>query len=139
MYDIRDFCYKSLCGALTFLKHSTLFAGQIGTSQLLSYLINYHIIVFLSRRNFISTRLQVLPDWCRSCPSFVVVPRLWKLCNGITSVILELHFWDLVHCLLISFCFGSEILKKIRPPEPPKKRLMDFHDGISCQCFGLEG
>ena len=33
----------------------------------------------------------------------------------------ELEGWDLVHCLLISFCFGSEILKKIRPPEPPKK------------------
>ena len=49
------------------------------------------------------------------------VPHLWKLCDGITSVILELPFWDLVHCLLISFCFGSEILKKIRPPEPPKK------------------
>merc|ERR1712208_131309 len=43
------------------------------------------------------------------------------LCDGITSVILELPFWDLVHCLLISFCFGSEILKKIGPPQPPKK------------------
>merc|ERR1712083_589763 len=49
------------------------------------------------------------------------VPHLWKLCDGITSVILELPFWDLVHCLLISFCFGSEILKKIGPPQPPKK------------------
>merc|ERR1712183_1187914 len=127
------------------------------------------------------------------------VPHLWKLCDGITSVILELPFWDLVHCLLISFCFGSEILKKIGPPQPkkktkkpqkktygfsqwdilpmliakrlgfgtvftnivllwiryfeknrttptpkknpknPKKRLMDFHDGISCQRFELEG
>ena len=104
----------------------------------------------------------------------------------------------MVQCLLISFCFGSEILKKIGPPQPPKKtkkpqkktygfsrwdilpmlwvrrlgfgtvftniillwirnfeknrstqtpkkpkkskkRLMDFHDGISCQCFELEG
>merc|ERR1712212_815607 len=124
-----------------------------------------------------------------------VVPHLWKLCDGIISVILELHFWDLAHCLLISFCFGSEILKKIGPPQPQKKpkkpqkktygfsrwdilpmliarrlgfgtvftniillwirnfeknrttptpkktqkRLMDFHDGISCQCFELEG
>jgi len=50
-----------------------------------------------------------------------VVPQLWELCDGITFVILELHFWDLVHCLLISFCFGSEILKKIGPPQPPKK------------------
>merc|ERR1712212_725274 len=49
------------------------------------------------------------------------VPQLWELCNGITFVILELHFWDLVHCLLISFCFGSEILKKIGPPNPKKK------------------
>merc|ERR1712208_49002 len=78
--------------------------------------------------------------------SSFVVPHLWKLCDGITSVILELHFWDLVHCLLISFCFGSEILKKNRTtPTPkknqktPKKRLMDFHDGISCQRFELEG
>jgi len=53
--------------------------------------------------------------------SLFVVPQLWELCDGITSVILELHFWDLVHCLLISFCFGSEILKKIGPPQPPKK------------------
>merc|ERR1711947_3255 len=53
--------------------------------------------------------------------SSFVVPHLWKLCDGITSVILELPFWDLVHCLLISFCFGSEILKKIGPPQPPKK------------------
>merc|ERR1712087_885443 len=40
-------------------------------------------------------------------------------CIHITSVILELHFWDFVHCLLISFRFGSEILKKIGPPQPP--------------------
>ena len=65
---------------------------------------------------------KVLPDWCRSGSSFVVdLPHLWKLCDGITYVILELHFWDLVHCLLISFCFGSEIVKKIGPPQPPKK------------------
>ena len=51
-----------------------------------------------------------------------VIPHLWKLCDGITFVILELHFWDLVHCLLISFCFGSEILKKIGPPQPPQKK-----------------
>ena len=49
------------------------------------------------------------------------VPHLWKLCDGITFVILELHFWDLVHCSLISFCSISEILKKIGPPQPPKK------------------
>merc|ERR1712212_567773 len=53
--------------------------------------------------------------------SFVDVPHLWKLCDGITSVILELLFWDLINCLLITFCFGSEILKKIGPPQPPKK------------------
>merc|ERR1712208_52110 len=47
--------------------------------------------------------------------------HLWKLCDFVTFVILELHFWNLVQCLLISFCFGSEILKKIRPPQPPKK------------------
>merc|ERR1712168_1728165 len=45
-------------------------------------------------------------------------------------------------CLLISFCFGSEILKKIGPPQPPKnpkKRLMDFLDGITFQRFELKG
>ena len=26
-----------------------------------------------------------------------------------------------------------------KKPKNPKKRLMDFHDGISCQCFELEG
>merc|ERR1712212_551627 len=55
------------------------------------------------------------------CSLFVDVPHLWKLCDFVTFVILELHFWDLVYCLLISFCFGSEILKKIGPPQPPKK------------------
>merc|ERR1712087_378496 len=30
------------------------------------------------------------------------------------------HFWDLVQCLLISFCFGSEILVQFGQPQPPK-------------------
>ena len=64
--------------------------------------------------------LAGLMSFVRRRRSFVV-PHLWKLCDGITFVILELHFWDLVHCLLISFCFGSEILKKIGPPQPQKK------------------
>merc|ERR1712212_699182 len=95
------------------------------------------------RRDYKSCQVGVVVVVRRS--SLFDVPHLWKLCDGITSVILELPFWDLVHCLLISFCFGSEILKKIRPPKPPKKtkkpkkRLMDFHDGISCQRFELEG
>merc|ERR1711947_67464 len=70
------------------------------------------------RRDYKSCRVGVV---VRCSLSFVVVPRLWKLCNGITFVILELHFWDLVHCLLISFCFGSEILKKNRTTPTPKK------------------
>ena len=41
--------------------------------------------------------------------------------DGITFQRFEVEGWDLVQCLLISFCFGSEILKKIRPPQPPKK------------------
>merc|ERR1712212_414922 len=41
--------------------------------------------------------------------------------DGISCQRFELEGWDLVQCLLISFCFGSEILKKIRPPQPPKK------------------
>ena len=45
---------------------------------------------------------------------------LWKLCDYLTSVNLELHFWDLVQCLLISFCFGSEILVQFGQPQPPK-------------------
>ena len=65
--------------------------------------------------------------------------------DGISCQRFELEGWDLVQCLLISFCFGSEILKKIRPPQPPKKtkkppkKDMDFHDGITCQRFELEG
>merc|ERR1712208_227801 len=66
------------------------------------------------RRDYKSCRIGVV---VRS--SFV--PHLWKLCDGITFVVLELHFWDLVHCLLISFCFGSEISKKIGPPQPQKE------------------
>merc|ERR1711947_25099 len=76
---------------------------------------------FLSRRNFISTRLSLAGLVLFVCSSSFDVPHLWKLCDGITSVILELPFWDLVHCLLISFCFGSEILKKSDPPNPQKK------------------
>ena len=49
------------------------------------------------------------------------VPHLWKLCDFVTFAILELHFWDLVQCLLISLCMGSEILVKIGLPLPPKK------------------
>ena len=47
--------------------------------------------------------------------------NLWKLRDYVTFVDLELEVWNLVQCLLISFCFGSEILKKIGPPQPPKK------------------
>ena len=44
------------------------------------------------------------------------VPHLWELCDFVTFAILELHFWDLVQCLLISFCMGFEILVKIGLP-----------------------
>ena len=47
--------------------------------------------------------------------------RLMDFHDGISCQRFELEGWDLVQCLLISFCFGSEILKKIRPPEPQKK------------------
>ena len=42
---------------------------------------------FLSRRNFISTRLYVLPDWCRrsssfvQCATFMETLRLCNFCN----------------------------------------------------------
>ena len=42
--------------------------------------------------------------------------------DGISCQRFELEGSDLVECLLISFCFGSEILKKIRPPQPPQKK-----------------
>ena len=45
-----------------------------------------------------------------------VVPHLWKLCDFVTFVMLELHFWNLIQCLLLSFCMGSEILVKIGLP-----------------------
>ena len=51
---------------------------------------------------------------------------LWKLYDYITSVNLELHFWDLVQCLLISFCFGSEILVQFGQPQPPKNTPKHF-------------
>ena len=46
--------------------------------------------------------------------------NLWKLCDYITFVDLDLEVWDLVQCLLISFCFGSEILVQFGQPQPPK-------------------
>ena len=33
--------------------------------------------------------------------------------DGITFQRFKLGGWDLVQCLLISFCFGSEVLRKI--------------------------
>ena len=123
--------------------------------------------------------------------------------DGISCQCLQLEGQDLVQCLLISFCFGSEILVQFGHPQPPKntpkppkhfeyeltetlrlynfckfgardlefgtvftniilpwiqnseinwttptppkkpktppKGLMDFHDGITCQRFELEG
>ena len=60
--------------------------------------------------------------------------------DGISCQRFKLEGWGLVQCLLISFCFGSEILKKIGPPQPPpKKKDMDFLDGITFQRFELEG
>merc|ERR1712055_279419 len=87
--------------------------GSVGRSVGLS-------LVFVSTKFHFDETISLAGLMSLFVRSFVV-PQLWKLCNGITSVILELSFWDLVHCLLISFCFGSEILKKIRPPKPPKK------------------
>ena len=43
----------------------------------------------------------------KSCRIGVVVRR----CDGISSVILVLQFWDFVHCLLISFWFWSIFFK----------------------------
>ena len=46
--------------------------------------------------------------------------NLWKLCDYITFVDLELDVWNLVQCLLISFCLGSENLVQLGLPQPPK-------------------
>ena len=46
--------------------------------------------------------------------------NLWKHCNYITFVDLELEVWNLVQCLLISFCLGSENLVQLGLPQPPK-------------------
>ena len=64
--------------------------------------------------------------------------------DGITFQRFEVEGWDLVQCLLISFCLGSEILKIIGPPQPLKnqkktKKLMDFYDGVTFQRFELAG
>merc|ERR1712087_808767 len=70
--------------------------------------------------------------------------RLMDFHDGISCQRFKLEGWGLVQCLLISFCFGSEILKEIGPPQPqknskkPPKKLMDFRNGITCQRFELE-
>merc|ERR1712055_543447 len=46
--------------------------------------------------------------------------NLWKLCDYVTFVDLELEVWNLVQWSLISFCFGSEILVQFGQPQPPK-------------------
>merc|ERR1712212_953840 len=48
--------------------------------------------------------------------------RLMDFLDGITFQRFEVEGWDLVQCLLISFCLGSKILKRIGPPQPPKKK-----------------
>ena len=46
--------------------------------------------------------------------------NLWKLRDYVTFVDLELEVWNLVQCLLISFCLGSENLVQLGLPQPPK-------------------
>merc|ERR1712208_1723 len=98
-------------------------------------------IILLWIRNFEKNRTTPTPKKTQKTPK----KRLMDFHDGITCQCFELEGWDLVQCLLISFCFGSKILKKIGPPQPPKKtkkkpkKDMDFHDGITCQRFELEG
>merc|ERR1712090_1153 len=54
-------------------------------------------------------------------PKTQIYMNLWKLRDYVTFVDLELEVWNLVQCLLISFCFGSEILVEIGQPQPQKK------------------
>ena len=74
-------------------------------------------IILLWIRNFEKNRTTPTPKKTQKTPK----KRLMDFHDGITCQRFELEGWDLVQCLLISFCFGSEILKKIRPPQPPKK------------------
>merc|ERR1712087_926620 len=100
-----------------------LFEQGTGGDKVTSFLFLSYICVLRVFTFFVSTKFHFdeTISLARLRRRSFDVPYLWKLCDYITYVILELHFWDLVQCLLISFCFGSEILKKNGPPQPPKK------------------
>ena len=52
--------------------------------------------------------------------------------DGITLQRFELEGWDLVQCLLISFCFGFEILKTNRTTLTPYGAKLAMRN---CQAF----
>ena len=71
--------------------------------------------ILLWIRNFEKNRTTPTPKKNQKTPK-----KDMDFHDGITCQRFELEGWDLVQCLLISFCFGSEILKEIGPPQPPK-------------------
>ena len=77
-------------------------------------------IILLWIQNFGKNWTTLIPLEIPLNPQNTLNMNLWKLCDYLTFVDLELEVWDLVQCLLISFCFGSKILKKIGLPQPLK-------------------
>ena len=82
-------------------------------------------IILLWIRNFEKNRTTPTPKNTPKTPqkppkTLRIYMNLWKLCDYVTYVNLELEVWHLVQCLLISFCFGSEILVQFGQPQPPK-------------------
>ena len=78
-------------------------------------------IILLWIRNFEKNRTTPTPQKNQKPPKTLrIYMNLWKLCDYITFVDLELDVWNLVQCLLISFCLGSENLVQLGLPQPPK-------------------
>ena len=77
-------------------------------------------IILLCIRNFEKKSDYPNPLKIPQNPQNTLNMNLWKLCDYITFVDLELDVWNLVQCLLISFCLGSENLVQLGLPQPPK-------------------
>merc|ERR1712087_1049934 len=80
-------------------------------ATLLGFGILFTNIILLWIRNSEKNRTTPTPQKNKNPPKTLrIYMNLWKLCDYVTFVDLELEVWNLVQWSLISFCLGSEIL-----------------------------
>ena len=106
---------------LTYLL-SKYFLSFVQCATVSQYYLSFFVsVVFLSWQNFISTRL-LCNNYLQNLilTVVVVVPRLWKLCDGMTFVNLELHFWGILGFTSIILLWIRNFEKNWTTPTPPK-------------------